>query len=74
MDLGDCVIVSVCDLAPGAVMASGIVVESVETRTRLYGESVHVGFTNGRTGTVGRKNRVWVKSGSVVPPRHDVLF
>lgn len=74
MDLDDCVIVSVRDLAPGNVMASGLVVESVETRTRLYGESCHVVFTNGSTGTVGRQNRVWVKSGSVVLNRDDVLF
>lgn len=74
MDLSDCVIASVCDLMPGAVMASGHVVGSVETRTRLYGESAHVIFTNGSTGTVGRKNKVWVKSGSVVPHREAFLF
>lgn len=74
MDLDGCVVVEVSDLAPGVVMASGHVVESVETGTFRFGQSVHVLFRNGSAGTVGGKNRVYVRSGSVVLHREDYIF
>lgn len=62
MDLTGCYLVRVGDLLPGAVMASGHVVTDTQTGGRRYGNSVAVTFENGSKGTVGRNNRVWIRS------------
>lgn len=62
MDTTNLTLVTVDELMPGSVMGSGHRVESIETGGVRWGNSVHVTFNDGSTGTVGKRNRVWVKS------------
>lgn len=74
MDTDGLVLVTLQDLLPGVVMASGHVVESIESGTHRVGDSVHVLFANGSTGVGGKLNRVWVQAGSIVEHRDGYLF
>lgn len=62
MDTTNLTLVTVDELMPGSVMGSGHRIESVETGGHRWGDSVHVTFTDGSMGTVGKNNRVWVES------------
>lgn len=62
------------DLAPGVRLASGQEVLAVEIGTFRMGDSVSVALTNGTSGVVGRKNRIWVESGSIVLDTPSTLF
>lgn len=62
MDTTNLTLVTVDDLRPGSVMGSGHRVETIESGGVRWGTSIHVIFTDGSTGTVGKDNRVWVKS------------
>lgn len=62
MDTTNLTLVTVDELRPGSVMGSGHRVESIETGEHRWGDSIHVVMTDGTTGTVGKRNRVWVRS------------
>lgn len=62
MDTSNLALITIDELTPGSVLGSGHRVESIRTGGIRYGNSVRVTFTDGSTGTVGKRNRVWVRS------------